>query len=198
VKDVVDMLDRVVQAEDIPYILISCDEVTLPLLRDQLPKHLADKVVDHIRVEAHAAAAEVLQASLEAMQKVNAQTDREKVSAVIGAYRSGGLGVVGPEETLSALIKGQVDELLIAADLQRMQAMAMGTAAGSANDARLAEPVLESTAAGEPAEAEPEIVRLADELVARAKQTSAQITFIEDAELLADYGGVAALLRFKI
>jgi len=130
------------------------------------------------------------------MQKVNAQTDREKVSAAIGAYRSGGLGVVGPEETLSALIKGQVDELLIAADLQRMQAM--GTAAGSANDATLAEPVLETTAAGETAEAEPEIVRLADELVAKAKQTSAQITFIEDAELLADYGGVAALLRFKI
>jgi len=196
VKDVVDVLDRVVQQEDIPYILISCDEVTLPLLRDQLPKHLADKVVDHIRVEAHAAAAEVLQASLEAMQKVNAQTDREKVSAAIGAYRSGGLGVVGPEETLSALIKGQVDDLLIAADLQRMQAI--GTAAGSANDASLAEPVLESTAAGEPAGAEPEIVRLADELVAKAKQTSAQITFIEDAELLADYGGVAALLRFKI
>jgi peptide subunit release factor 1 (eRF1) len=79
-----------------------------------------------------------------------------------------------------------------------MQAMAMGTAAGSANDASLAEPVLESTAAGEPAEAEPEIVRLADELVAKAKQTGAQITFIEDAELIADYGGVAALLRFKI
>ena len=53
------------------------------------------------------------------------------------------------------------------------------------------------TSAGEPAEAEPEIVRLADELVGKAKQTGARITFIEDAELLADYGGVAALLRFK-
>jgi peptide chain release factor subunit 1 len=198
VKDVVDTLDRVVREEDITYILISCDEVTLPLLRDLLPKHLADKVVDHIRVEAHAAAAEVLQASLDAMQKVNAQTDREKVSAAIGAYRAGGLGVVGPEDTLSALIKGQVEELLIAANLQRMQAIPMGRGAASANDASIAEPVLEPTSAGETAEAEPEIVRLADELVGKARQTGARITFIEDAELLSDYGGVAALLRFKI
>ena len=42
------------------------------------------------------------------------------------------------------------------------------------------------------------MVRLADELVTRATQTSAKITFIEHPDLLADYGGVAAILRFKI
>jgi peptide subunit release factor 1 (eRF1) len=41
-------------------------------------------------------------------------------------------------------------------------------------------------------------VRLADELVTRAKQTSAKVTFIEDAELLQPHGGVAALLRYRI
>jgi peptide subunit release factor 1 (eRF1) len=58
--------------------------------------------------------------------------------------------------------------------------------------------VLESVSAGEPANTQPEIVRLADELIAKAKQTSARITFIEDADLLSGYGGVAALLRFRI
>jgi peptide subunit release factor 1 (eRF1) len=42
------------------------------------------------------------------------------------------------------------------------------------------------------------VVRLADELITKATQTAARITFIEDASLLADYGGVAALLRFRI
>ncbi len=37
-----------------------------------------------------------------------------------------------------------------------------------------------------------------DELVAKAQQNSARIRFIEDDNLLADVGGVAALLRFKI
>jgi peptide chain release factor subunit 1 len=198
VKEVVEALDRVVKDEDIPYILISCDEVTLPLLREQLPKHLADKVVDHIRVEAHAAAADVLKATTDAMQKVNEETDREKVTTAIGAYRAGGLGVVGPEDTLAALIKGQVDELLITANLQQMNPVPIAVGAGSANDVSVAEPVLESVSAGEPANTQPEIVRLADELVAKAKQTSARITFIEDADLLSGYGGVAALLRFRI
>ena len=198
VKEVVAALDRVVQDEGITHILISCDEVALPLLREQLPKQLADKVVDHIRVEAHAAAGEVLKASMDAMHKLNAKTDREKVDAAIGAYRAGALGIVGPEDTLGALIKGQVDELLITADLQRMEPVAVGKTVGMANDARIPEPVLESTSAGEPATTHPEVVRLADELIAKAKQTSARITFVEDPELLSEYGGVAALLRFKI
>ncbi|MFL6280071.1 MAG: Vms1/Ankzf1 family peptidyl-tRNA hydrolase [Vicinamibacterales bacterium] len=198
IKEVVEALDRIVQEEGITQILISCDEVTLPLLREQLPKHLSDKVVDHIRLEAHAAAAEVLNASIDAMNTVNAKNDREKVNAAIGAYRAGGLGVLGPEDTLAALMKGQADELLITADLQRIQAVPIGTTVGTANDATIAEPVLEAISAGEPAGTQPEIVRLADELVAKARQTGARITFIEDPELLSDYGGVAALLRFRI
>ena len=198
VKEVVDALDRVVQAEGITHILISCDEVTLPLLREQLPKHLAEKIVDHMRIEAHAAAGEVMKASMEVMNKLNAKTDREKVEAAVGAYRAGGLGVVDPEDTLAALIKGQVEELLITADLQRMQAMPMGSSIGTANDGAIAEPVLESISAGEPAATQPEVVRLADELIAKAKQTGARITFIEEGELLSEYGGVAALLRFRI
>jgi peptide chain release factor subunit 1 len=197
VKEVVDTLDRIVREEGITQILLSCDEVSLPLLRDQMPKHLAEKVVDHMRLEAHATAADVLKQSLEAMQRLNSRTDREKVEAAIGAYRAGGLGVVGPEDTLAALIKGQVDELLIAANMQRMQGMPVGATAGSANDAALAEPAIASVSAGEPAEAQPEVVRLADELITKAKQTSARITFIEDPELLSDYGGVAALLRYR-
>jgi peptide subunit release factor 1 (eRF1) len=163
-----------------------------------MPKHLAEKIVDHMRLEAHATAADVLKQSREAMQRLNTRTDRDKVEAAVGAYRAGGLGVIGPEDTLAALIKGQVDELLIAANMQRMQGMSVGAPVGSANDAILAEPAVAPISAGEPAEAQPEVVRLADELITKAKQTSARITFIEDAELLADYGGVAALLRFRI
>jgi len=198
VKEVVDALERVVREEGITQILLSCDEESLPLIRDQMPKHLAEKIVDHMRLDAHASAADVLKQSLEAMQRLNTRTDRDKVEAAIGAYRAGGLGVVGPEDTLAALIKGQVDELLIAANMQRMQAMRVGAPMGSANDTALAEPAVAPVSEGEPAEAEPEVVRLADELITKAKQTSARITFIENPDLLSDYGGVAALLRFRI
>lgn len=197
VKEVVEALERIVQQEGITQIVLVADDVVLPLLRDQLPKHLLEKIVDHLKVEAHAPVQEVLEASLEAMQRQNARTDRDKVDAAIAGYRSGGLGVVGPEDTLDALVKGQVDELLIGASLAALEPVSAASVAAITSDTTLLEPAVETTAGGEAAQADPQVVRLADELVTRAKQTSARVTFIEDASLLEGYGGVAALLRFR-
>jgi peptide chain release factor subunit 1 len=198
-KDVVEALEKIVQREGITEIVIAGDEVIMPLLRDQLPKHLAEKIVDQVRIDRDAPLHEVIKTSLDAMKRVRGMTEREKTDTAIGAYRAGGLGVVGPEATLDALAKGQVDELLISASVRELQPVASGTAEGrSSAGGALPEPVVPSVAAGEPAEVATETVRLADELITRAAQTSAKITFVEDAQLLADYGGVAAILRFTI
>lgn len=198
VKEVVEALDKIVRDECIDHVVLSCDDVALPLLRSQMSKQLEAKIVDNVRLEAHAPADALVRAAEEAMQRLNERTDREKVDAAVGAYRAGGLGVVGPEDTLAALLKGQVDELLIGASMQQMKRLPAGQTIGSANDAVLAEPAVDTVSAGEAADSSPEVVRLADELITKAKQTSAKITFVEDPELLKDYGGVAALLRFTI
>ena len=199
-KDVVEALERVVQQEGITQILLAGDEVITPQLRGQMPKHLADKVVDQLRVDTHAPLHEVLEASLESMRRIDQQTDREKVEAAVNGYRAGGLGVVGPDDTLDALVKGQVDELLITANVRELQGVAAGASrsAAAATDTAIMEPAVETATAGEAAQADPRDVRIADELITKARQTSAAITFIEDAELLTAYGGVAALLRFRI
>ena len=83
------------------------------------------------------------------MKRAHTEDEREKVDAAVGGFRSGGLGVVGPEDTLEALVKGQVDELLISSQLalQPVGARAASTAADSLG-AVLSEPVLEPIAAG--------------------------------------------------
>jgi peptide chain release factor subunit 1 len=197
VKEVVDALERIVQQEGLTEIVLSGDEVVTPLLREQMPKHLAEKIVEHVRLDTRAPLDDVLEATLEAMKRQNERTDREKVEAAIGGYRAGGLGVVGPEATLDALMKRQVEELLVTASVSNLRALSPNAQA-AANDAGLAEPVVETTVAGEAAQGAPEVVRLADELVTQAKQNAARITFIEDPELLQRHGGVAALLRFRI
>ena len=197
VKEVIDALDRIVQQEGLTQIVLSGDEVVTPLLREQMPKHLADKVVEHVRLDTRAPLDDVLETTLEAMKRQSERTDREKVEAAIGGYRAGGLGVVGPEATLEALMKRQVEELLVTASVNNLRALSP-TAQAAANDAGLTEPAVETAVAGEAAQGAPEVVRLADELVTQAKQNAARITFIEDPELLQRHGGVAALLRFKI
>jgi peptide chain release factor subunit 1 len=200
VKEVVDALDRIVLREGITEIVVSGDEVILPLLREQLPKHLAEKIVDHVRVASDASIDQIVQTSLEAMRRVHSQTEREKVEAAVGAYRAGGLGVVGAVETLDALVKGQVEELLITASVRQLQPVGAGggTRASSAIQAVLPQPAVQSTAAGEPADVDADTLRLADELTTKGAQTADRITFVDDPSLLAPYGGVAALLRFRI
>lgn len=199
-KEVVDALDTIVQREGIADIVVAGDEVIMPLLREQMPKHLLEKVVDELKMDTHAPIHEVISTSLEAMQRAHEQSEREKVETAVGGYRAGGLGVVGPEETLEALQRGQVDELLIAARVGELEPVAAQAAAGAttAGQSVLAEPVVETAAAGEPGDLPAGTVRLADELVNRATQTSARITFVQDPQLLAEYGGVAALLRFTL
>lgn len=200
-KEVVDALEHIVQNEGINEVVLLGDEVIAPLLRAEMSKSLADKVIDHLALDAHAPVGDVLKASLDAMHKLSERTDREKVDSAVGQYRAGGLGVVGPEDTLSALIKGQVDELLVTAAMGQLRPLPNGNGHGeaTAHNAVLAEPAVESVSAGgEAPDAAPEVVRLADELVTRARQTGARITFIEDVSLLASHGGAAALLRFRI
>jgi peptide chain release factor subunit 1 len=190
-KEVVDILDRVVREESINHIVIACDEIARPLLFDEMPQHLADKVVDTVRMDINAPEHEVLSETLDALRAKDAETDQEHVQQMLGAWRAGGLAVVGPEDTLTALQMGQVEELIIAARptaVSRPESVPEGTAPG---------PVEVDTSAPS-VDLDAERLKVADELVTKAQATSARIRFIEDEALLADAGGVGALLRFKI
>ena len=198
VKEVMEALERIVQQERIEHIIFSGDEVVLPLLREQLPKTLADKVVDHVKLDAHAPVSDILAATIEAMDRQNVRTDREKVGVAIDNFRAGGLGTVGPERTLDALVRGQVDELLIAASLQNVDAPIPGASVAASVDSTILQPEVETAVGGEAAQADPRVLRLSEELVRRARQTGARITMIEDGSLLEEFGGVAALLRFRL
>jgi peptide subunit release factor 1 (eRF1) len=51
IKEVVDLLDKVVADERLNHIVVACDEVTRPFLMEQLPKHLAERVIDMANVD---------------------------------------------------------------------------------------------------------------------------------------------------
>jgi peptide subunit release factor 1 (eRF1) len=190
VKEVIDTLDKLVRDEEIAHIVVEAEEVAVPLFKEQLPKHLAEKVVDVLTLQRQADDSSVLARTLAAIRAKDAETDAEKVEELMDEWQSGGLGVAGPEATLSALQLGQVDELIITTSpgilkpVQKLPDAAPGD-------------VLAETSAPQGV-ADEKRLKLADELVTRANQTSARIRFIEDENLLAGIGGVGALLRFRI
>lgn len=176
-KEVADTLARLVRDEGIESIVIAGDPVAVPLVRDELTKDVASRVVDVIRLDGNAPERQVVEATIEAMRHKDAETDRERVDALLGAYRSGGLAAVGVDATLRAFELGQVDQLLITAALETIDSSAPER----------------TTERGERSAEE----RVADTLVVKANQTAATIRFIEDPALLAAVGGVGAFLRFN-
>ena len=190
VKEVVDTLDRIVRADNIQHIIVAGDDVVVPLLRDQLPKHLEEKVRDVLKLDRNAAEDDIIEATLEVMRHKDADSDVERVEELIGAWQGNGLGVVGPEATLHALQLGQVEELLIAGTPEQLRAVQKLPADAAPGAVKLA------TSA--PSAADERQLKLADELVTRAHQTSARVRIIEDPTLLEEFGGVGALLRFRI
>jgi peptide chain release factor subunit 1 len=189
VKEVVDVLDRVVRADNIQHIVLAGDEVVLPMIREQMPAHLREKMVD-VKLDRQAGDDQIAEATREVLRQKDAETDGERVQRVVDAWRAGGLGVTGPEATLRALQLGQVEELLIAATPEVLKPVE------SLPDDAAPVPVGVQTAA--PLNLDQRHVHLSDELVTRAKQTGARIRMIEDAELLRAHGGVGAALRFRI
>lgn len=189
VKEVVDTLDRIVSTDNIQHIIVAGDDVVVPLLKEQLPKHLQEKLVDVLSLQRDAPEDEIVAATLDLLRQKDMETDAERVQELVGAWQSGGLGVVGPDSTLKALQMGQVDEVLLTATPQLL---------GSArlpDDAAPGQVKVETSAPGETDERK---FKLADEIVTRAQQTGATVRFIEDAALLEDFGGAGARLRFRI
>ena len=189
-KEVVDTLDRVVTEDRIEHVILSGDEaMIIPILREQMPKHLLDKVVDVVNLDINTPEHELLESTMKTLRVHDAVTDAEKVKEMLDQYRAGGLGVVGVAETLAALSNGQVDEVLVSASLREIQ-----------YSEQKVDKVLAAYAPGadgeQPDASEPRMV--ADELVRLAQQTSARVTFIEDTSLLAEVGGVGATLRYRI
>ena len=185
VKEVVETLARIVREEQIGTVLVSGDEVVKPLLREHMPKEIGDRVIETESLDIRTPQHEVLAATLAALREQDAATDRERVDALIGAYRANGLAVVGVDAVKRAFELGQVDELVIAASPQAIGGPTAG-AKGRGAEAAASQPELTAQE------------RAADELIVQANKTSAKTRFIEDASLLAPVGGVGAFLRFKL
>lgn len=165
VRDLVKALDRLVRAEQVEHVVLAGDDVNVALVKKELSKELAAKVIDVVKLESHAPEHAALQAAAEALRRHDAASDADLVATAIDAYRAGGLATAGPADTLAALEIGQVDELYLSP-----------AASFEVNGRAIA----------------------ADDLVERARQTSARVRFIEDDTLLAPVGGVAAALRFRL
>src|SRR5690242_14006598 len=189
IKEVIDVLERVVSEEGIEHIILAGDEETVvPLFRDQLPQTLSDKVIDAVSLGIDTPEHELLEETAKVFKRHDSVTDSEKVERLLNEYRADDLGVAGVPDTLAALSNGQVEEMLISASANSL-----------VYDEEEVKKVLKLYEPDQPLTEELNQRIIADELVRRANLlSSARVTFIEDDTQLKQLGGVGGLLRYRI
>ncbi len=189
-KEVVEELAQIVRGEQINQIILAGDEaVIIPILRAELPKELDEKVIDVLRLNVNTPEQELFEAAETAVNQNNTLVDKEKIDNLMEQNYDEGLGVTGVEKTLEALSNGQVQELYISADFDSIE-----------YDANSVYKVLNAYAPGEVGEI-PNIRKagaVIDELLRRAFESADSVRFIKDENLLNEFGGVGALLRYQI
>jgi peptide subunit release factor 1 (eRF1) len=193
-KQAVEMLERAVREESAKNIVLVGDEIIIPLLRKQLPAYLAERVVDVLRLDIRTPEHEVLRATMNALREDNIQTDAEKVRNLLDENASGGLSVVGLDKTMSALARGQVSELVLNARNEELRFD--GELPGEIGISPNENPGTISNEIDRGNEPPPEMI--VDALISLARSTGAPVTFIEDAALLSDVGGVGAFFMYRI
>lgn len=193
-KEVVETLDKLVRDDKIEMVVLSGDAARIiQLLRDEMSKELSEKVIDEMNLNQYASEKELYEASHEVVQRYERKLDAEKIAQLSDEVGADNLGITGVSATLAALSNGQVQELFILSDTERIR-----------YNERKVEQVLEDYAPGDDNSANDampdtsERRQVLDELIVRAINSSARIRFIEDPTLLMNVGGVGALLRYKI
>jgi peptide subunit release factor 1 (eRF1) len=181
-KEVIEHLARIVREDKISHIILAGDQVVIPLLQEQLPLEMIP-MVEVMKIDIHAPEKDVLAATLATLQHQEGRTAIEKVEQLLQQYRGRKLAVVGPEETLDAMVNGQVEELLISGGMEPIQALLK-------EETTMNEKTASSGLRQAP---------MPDLLVTRtrARQTGATVTIIEDPALLEAVGGVGAFLRWR-
>jgi peptide subunit release factor 1 (eRF1) len=186
---VVESLSKIVRTEKIDKIFLGGDEVVLPKIREHLTSDLKPLIANELKLDINTPDAEIMIETLEAARAQDGSSAESKVKQLLDAFRAGGLGVIGARDTLAALTAGQANELIISADPGAVK-----------NDLRTeeAELIASGTPVTDPTDRGPQEPKIAEALILKAKQTGAEITFIENPDLLAQTGGAGAFLRFRI
>ena len=194
-KEVIAELEELMKKVEVDHLVICGDEETiLPVFKPQLSKPLEEKLIGTVSASQYESPEELREKALEVINIETPTSQQKKIEQLNdGAKSSAKMGTLGVEDTLAALANGQVQELVIASNIDSID-----------YSKKKVKKILKEYEPGDdtaPAKALSAIGdagAVADQLIIRAINTGARITFVKDESMLANDGGVAAILRFSM
>ena len=194
-KEVVAELEDVIKKYSVEHLIIAGDEETiLPVIKPELSKPLEDKLIGSVSIADYQSEDEIREKALEVVTTEMATLQMKEVERVNDATKAAAkLGTLGVEDTLRALANGQVEELVIASNIDSID-----------YSKKKIRKILKEYEPGDdtaPTDASVNVTdaaEIADQLIMRAINTAAKIMFVKDDSLLEEAGGVGSILRFNM
>ena len=112
-KEVVSAAERVFQEEGIKRVILAGRDRILQAIEEELPKQWQDAKIDILKWDLDATDDEFLSKARPFIEKAEREQEKELLERFRGELRRGGLAIAGAEETISALMLGQVDVLIV-------------------------------------------------------------------------------------
>jgi peptide subunit release factor 1 (eRF1) len=214
-RDVANETRKALDALQVRMLIVAGNEVMTSALDDAFHESVKERIIDRINLDIRSGEQEVIDATLPIAERAERDREAATVARLRDAVGAGGKGAGGAVETLDALQAGQVQVLVMADTFSEagwadytMPGYGVGHIPG------------EHPAGGEPSAMVP--IALEKEFIRLALQTDAEIEIIhsdvpvsaqeetnipdanrplpvsETAEVMAEFGGVGAVLRFTL
>jgi peptide chain release factor subunit 1 len=190
-KHVVTTLDEMLARRAFDRLIVAGPEEATSELRELLPKHLQERLVRVLPIDASANAARILELTLEVERGVERDAEKRLVEQLLDVAGGGGRATCGPDATIDALVLGEVRTLVLADGLR-----ASGSECPNCGHLEWGTPA-KCPVCGHALRPDEDIV---DRLVQRAAGQGGEVEIVHDeaARRLTDScRGVGGLLRFR-
>jgi peptide subunit release factor 1 (eRF1) len=192
IKEKIKILDKLMSAGGYSHLILAGNPQITAQVAQQLPKHLAAKVVATVPASERAQASDIVEATISTFVQEEEIESRRAAEEVIRAVRTGGLATVGAGPTLEALRESRVDRLVLARGFEP------GPGWQCANCGRME---VEATDPAKCSQCDAGKFRefdVKEEMVRLAERDGCDIEVVEESDLLMLHGGAGCLLRYRL
>lgn len=118
IKEKIKILEKLMAARGHTHLILAGNPQMTARLRNELPRHLTDKLIDTVVAASNDDISDVVAATLSHFIEQEEQESQAMVDLFIREIKTGGLAVAGPAACLEALQWGQADVLILAKNME--------------------------------------------------------------------------------
>ena len=192
IKEKIKILEQVMSAGGYTHLVLAGHPTITSRVRSELPKHLAEQLIDVVPASGRTPVSDVVKATLASFIEQEEKESRATAEEIERQIRTGGLAVIGTEASLQALRRGQADMLVMARSYSPepgWKCTACGFM-GSQPERPKACPECEA--------AELQDLDVRETMVKLAEQQGCTVEVVNQSEPLTRFGGVGCLLRYRL